>query len=39
MENSHLSKDFSSLEDNNINENKGFSNNEELGDFYEHFYN
>ena len=38
MENSNSSKDFPSLEDNN-NENKGFSNDEELDDYYDNFYN
>ena len=38
MENSNLSNDLFSLEDNN-HENKGFSNNEELDDYYDNFYN
>ena len=38
MENSNLSKDLSSLKDNN-NENIYFSNNEELDDYYDNFYN
>jgi len=36
--NNILSKDLSSLKDNN-NENKGFSYNEELVDYYDNFYN
>ena len=38
LENSNLSKDFSSLKDDD-NENKGFSNDEELDDYYDNFYN
>ena len=38
MENSDLYEDLSSLEDNN-DENKGFINNENLGDYYDNFYN
>ena len=37
MENSNLSKDLSSLKCNN-DENKSFSNNEELDDYYDNFY-
>ena len=38
MESSNSSKDFSSLKDNN-DESKVFSNNEELDDYYDNFYN
>ena len=37
MKNSDLCKDLSSLKDDD-NENKGFSNNEELDDYYDNFY-
>ena len=38
MENSNSSKDFSSL-NNDDNEDKGFSNDETLNDYYDNFYN
>jgi len=38
MKNSDSSVDFSSLKDDD-DENKGFSNDEELDDYYDNFYN
>ena len=38
MKNSNSFKDFSSLKDDE-NENRGFSNDETLDDYYENFYN
>ena len=39
MENAELSRNFSSFNYNNNNENKGFSNDEELDNYYDNFYN